>query len=122
MFLASNLENLRKINVFALPKHLVTLGAPLGPPRPKKNISRTPDPPPKRRHQRGCREAARHQRGSKETPERLKRGSKTPERQQRDTREAAERQQDTREAAERFCVRSTEVEQIWDSLWGIVWT
>ena len=44
------------------------------------------------------------------------------ERQQRDTREAAERQQDTREAAKRFCVRSTEVDQIWDSLWGIVWT
>ena len=28
------LKNLRKINVFALPEHLVTLGAPLGPPRP----------------------------------------------------------------------------------------
>ena len=26
----------------------MTLGAPLGPPRPKKNISQTPDPPPKR--------------------------------------------------------------------------
>ena len=29
------LKNLRKINVFALPEHLVTLGAPLGSPRPK---------------------------------------------------------------------------------------
>ena len=29
------LKNLREINVFALPEHLVTLGAPLGSPRPK---------------------------------------------------------------------------------------
>ena len=73
--------------------------------------------------------AKRHQRGSKETPER----------QQKDTREVEERQQYTREATMRhqrgsreaarhqrgseiFCVRSTEVEQIWGSLWGIFWT
>ena len=48
MFLASNLEKPTEIDVFAFPEHLVTLGAPLGPPRPKKNISQTPDPPPKR--------------------------------------------------------------------------
>ena len=42
------LKNLKKINVFAVPEHLVTLGAPLGPPRPKNYISQTPDPPPKR--------------------------------------------------------------------------
>ena len=33
-FWLRTLKNLRKINVFALPEHLVTLGAPLGPPRP----------------------------------------------------------------------------------------
>ena len=42
------LKNLRKINAFALPKHLATLESPLGPPRPKNYISQTPDPPPKR--------------------------------------------------------------------------
>ena len=34
MFWLRTLKNLRKINVFAFPKHLVTLGTPLGPPRP----------------------------------------------------------------------------------------
>ena len=34
-FWLRTLKNLRKINVFALPEHLVTLGAPLGSPRPK---------------------------------------------------------------------------------------
>ena len=33
-FWLRNLKNLRKINVLAFPEHLVTLGAPLGPPRP----------------------------------------------------------------------------------------
>ena len=47
-FWLPTLKNLRKINVFAVPGHLVTLGAPLGPPRPKNYISQTPDPPPKR--------------------------------------------------------------------------
>ena len=49
MFLASNLEKPKENQyVLAFPEHLVTLGAPLGPPRPQKNISQTPDPPPKR--------------------------------------------------------------------------
>ena len=34
-FWLRTLKNLRKINVFALPEHLVTLGAPLGSARPK---------------------------------------------------------------------------------------
>ena len=34
-FWLRTLTNLRKINVFALPEHLVTLGAPLGSARPK---------------------------------------------------------------------------------------
>ena len=33
-FWLRTLKNLRKIDVLAFPEHLVTLGAPLGPPRP----------------------------------------------------------------------------------------
>ena len=39
-FWLRTLKNLRKINVFALPEHLVTLGAPLGPPRPSSWLRR----------------------------------------------------------------------------------
>ena len=41
-FWLRTLKNLRKINVFALPEHLVTLGAPLGPPRPKNIYHKLP--------------------------------------------------------------------------------
>ena len=41
-FWLRTLKNLRKINVFAFPEHLVTLGAPLGPPRPKKIYHKLP--------------------------------------------------------------------------------
>ena len=81
MFLASNLKKpkenqcfwlrtlkkLRKMNVFAIPKHLVTLGAPLGQNDTREAAERQQDTrEAAKRHQRGCREAARHQRGSKE--------------------------------------------------------
>ena len=41
-FWLRTLKNLRKINVFAFPEHLVTQGAPLGLPRPKNIYHKLP--------------------------------------------------------------------------------